>query len=141
MNIQNLTNKEVEQLQQLLNKLTGGKEEPKIETIEDMIDDIIECFDFGKVQTAMVALDWKWYTNNSEISVPTIKELKESAKERLKDAAEARLGEYKSELWGVPIISSTGGFEAQAWCNEDKTKITFLSLKFIVASWDSGIED
>jgi len=141
MNVNNLTSKEVEQLQQLLNKLTGEKEEPKIETVEDMIDEIIEYFDFDKVKTAMAALDWKWHIDDRGISVPTIKELKDKAREILESAAEARLGEYKSELWEVPIISSTGGFYAQAWCNEDKTKITFLSLKFVVSEWDSGIDE
>jgi hypothetical protein len=141
MKINNLTNKEVEQLQQLLNKLTGKEEEPKIETVEDMIDDIIECFNFDKVHTAMAALDWKWGGKDGGVSLPNVKELKDTARERLVNAAKARLGSYKSEHWEVPIISATGGFEAQAWCNEDKTKITYLRLKFIVAEWDSEIDE
>lgn len=139
MNIHNLTNQEVEQLQMLLNKLTG-KEEPQIATLEDMIDEIIEHFDFGKVQTAMAALDWKWGSTQGGPSLPTTKELKKAARERLEDAAKARLGDYESTYWEIPIVSSSGGFEARAWCNESKTQIVILDLAFKVATWDCSLE-
>lgn len=139
MNIHNLTDQEVEQLQMLLNKLTG-KEEPEIATLEDMIDEIIEHFDFGKVQTAMAALDWKWGSTQGGPSLPTTKELKKAARERLEDAAKARLGDYESTYWEIPIVSSSGGFEARAWCNESKTQIVILDLAFKVATWDCSLE-
>lgn len=139
MNIHNLTDQEVEQLQMLLNKLTG-KEEPEIATLEDMIDEIIEHFDFDKVQTAMAALDWKWGSTQEGLSSPTIKELKKAARERLENAAKARLGDYKFTYWEIPILSSSGGFEARAWCNESKTQIVTLDLSFKVTSWDCSLE-
>jgi hypothetical protein len=38
------------------------------------------------------------------------------------------------------IHCSTGGFDATAYCNEDKTKITRLDLDFIVNYWTSRID-
>jgi hypothetical protein len=39
------------------------------------------------------------------------------------------------------IINGTGGFQATAYCNETKTKIIALDLKFVLTEWDEQIED
>ena len=138
MNIQNLTNQEVEQLQMLLNKMNPQPvQHVWVDPVSKMIDDIIENFKFDKVQSVMEFLDWQWAGEG----VPTIESLKETAKRLLRGAAEARLGDYKDTHWEQGIIYGTGGFQAMAWCNKDKTKIDALDLKFILADWDAGIED
>ena len=138
MNIQNLTNQEVEQLQMLLNKMNPQPSQHVwVDPVSKMIDDIIENFKFDKVQSVMEFLDWQWAGEG----VPTIESLKETAKRLLRDAAELRLNDYGNEHWEQGIICGTGGFEARAWCNKDKTKIDALDLKFILADWDAGIED
>ena len=38
-------------------------------------------------------------------------------------------------------MSGTGGFEATAYCNQAKNKITGLDLKFILTEWDESIEN
>jgi hypothetical protein len=133
MNLQNLDRNELLALQQLINK---ALEQPKEKDIDDMIKEIIDEFDFGRVETVMDALDWKWRGET-----PTIDDLYEEAERLLRGAAESRLGSFKDTHHGVAIKNACGGFEARAFCNEDKTKITGLDLAFVVTSWDSSIED
>lgn len=139
MNIQNLNPEELKQLQVLLNKMNPLHPTDVtyvFDPVNKMIDDIIEEFDFIKVQITMDYLDWKWVGE-----YVTIDMLKEEARRLLRGAAEARLGQYKNEHWEMPIIHSTGGFQAMAFCNEDKTKIDTLQLKFVLTEWDAQIED
>jgi hypothetical protein len=138
MNIENLTSEEVETLQTLLNKISDTSVKQKL-TVEDMIDEIMEEFDFARVRKAMVALDWKW--GGSDYRIPNIDELREAAERLLRGAAESRLGGYRDEHHEVGIISATGGFKATAWCNEAKTEIAGLKLEFIVTDWDSFNEE
>ena len=133
MNIQNLSTEDLKTLQQLINK---ALEQPKEKDIDDMIKEIIDEFDFGRVETVMDALDWQWRGET-----PTLDDLYEEAKRLLRGAAKSRLGDFKDTHHDVAIINGCGGFEAKAWCNEDKTKITGLDLAFVVESWDSSIED
>jgi hypothetical protein len=133
MNLQNLDRNELLALQQLINK---ALDQPKEKDVDDMIKEIIDGFDFGRVETVMDALDWQWRGET-----PTIDDLYEEAKRLLRGAAESRLGRFKDTHHDVAIINACGGFEVRAFCNEDKTKITGLDLAFVVASWDSSIEE
>jgi hypothetical protein len=137
MNSENLNFKELETLRTLLNKMAGEPKTAKVDPTEVMINNIIHEFDFIKVQNAMFALDWKW----AGIGVPTLDQLRNEAHRLLKDAAFSRLYEYKDEHWLEGIQNSTGGFVAMAWCDENKTKIIRLELKFVLTSWDSELED
>ena len=138
MNIENLTSEEVKTLQTLLNKISGTPVKQKL-TVEDMIDEIMEEFDFGRVESVMLYLNWKW--GMSTYRIPNIDELRERAQELLESAAQSRLGAYIDTHHEVGIINATGGFKATAWCNEAKTEITGLKLEFIVDSWDSFNEE
>jgi hypothetical protein len=133
MNLQNLDRNELLALQQLINK---ALDQPKEKDVDDMIKDIMDEFDFGRVETAMDALDWEWRGET-----PTIKDLEKEAERLLRGAAESRLGRFKDAHHDTPIKNACGGFEARAFCNEDKTKITGLDLAFVVESWDSSIEE
>ena len=137
MNIQNLNQQELEQLQTLLNKMNPQPfKAPDHEPINEMIAGIMDEFDFGRVQKAMDCLDWKWL--GEEVSIGM---LRTESRRLLRNAAEARLGSFKDTHWGQGIACGTGGLEAKAWCDESKTKITALELKFILAAWDESIED
>jgi uncharacterized ferredoxin-like protein len=133
MNLQNLDRNELLALQQLINK---ALDQPKEKDVDDMIKEIIDEFNFDRVETAMDALDWQWRGET-----PTIKVLEDEAKRLLRGAAESRLGRFKDAHHDVAIKNACGGFEARAFCNEDKTKITGLDLAFVVESWDSSIEE
>ena len=136
MDIQNLTPQEIEQLQTLLNKMKWIKVPSEPDPVEKMIDSIMENFDFNQVQSVMDYLDWEWRGE-----YVTVEMLREQAERLLRGAMNSRLGEFKSESHEVAIINGTGGFEAKAWCDESKTKIVALDLKFVLESWDESIED
>ena len=138
MNIQNLNLEELEQLQMLLNKMNPPQPTQKVyfDPVNKMIAEIMEEFDFGKVQMAMEYLGWKWAGE-----YVTVEMLKETAKRLLRTAAELRLGDYKDEHWEQGIMSATGGFQAMAYCDESKTKIDMLDLKFVLTEWDSQLKD
>jgi len=133
MNLQNLSKDELLNLQDLITK---ALEQPKEKDLEYMIKDIMDEFDFDQVERAMEALNWKWRGET-----PTIYDLRETAESLLRGAAKSRLSDFKDTHHEIAIINGTGGFEARAYCNKDKTKITGLDLAFIVSSWDSSIEE
>ena len=133
MNLQNLSKDELLNLQDLITK---ALEQPKEKDLEYMIKDIMDEFDFDQVERAMEALNWRWRGE-----IPTIYDLRETAESLLRGAAKSRLSDFKDTHHEIAIINGTGGFEARAYCNKDKTKITGLDLAFIVSSWDSSIEE
>jgi hypothetical protein len=137
MNTENLNLKELETLRTLLNKMAGVPT-PKVyfDPLNKMINDIMDEFNFAQVQYVMNYLNWQWLGKHV-----TIEMLREEAERLLHGAAEMRLGKYKDEHWEQGIIHGTGGFQAMAFCNEDKTKITGLNLKFILEEWDAEIKD
>jgi hypothetical protein len=137
MHIENLNQEQLETLRTLLNEMAKTpKVKIPINPIDQMIDNIMDEFDFGKVQITMDYLGWKW------VGQPvTINMLKDEARRLLRGAAFSRLHEFKDEHWEQGIQNSTGGFQAMAWCDEDKTKITMLDLKFILTGWDCDLED
>lgn len=66
---------------------------------EQQIKNILEEFDFGRVQKAMKALNWKYCTSDFKEYFPNIQELKKTAKECLEHAIKCN-------------FSETGGFLA-----------------------------
>ncbi len=138
MNTQNLTQEEVKLLHALLSKMIDQPQKRvHIDPVNEIINSILDEFNFAKVQNAMFALDWKW----AGIGVPTLDQLRNEAHRLLRGAANSRLYEFKDEHWLEGIQNSTGGFEAMAWCDENKTKIIRLELKFVLTSWDEEIKD
>ena len=131
MNLQNLSKDELLNLQDLIIK---ALEQPKEKDLEYMIRDIIDEFDFDKVERTMEALNWKWRGET-----PTLYDLRKEAEHLLRGAAKSRLSDFKDTHHDVAIINATGGFEARTYCNENKTKITGLDLAFVITSWDSSI--
>ena len=135
MNIENLTSEEVVQLQVLLNKLYPTKQ-VKVDPLVKMVDDIIDEFNFEKVQKTMHALDWTWAS--TQMTVPSISELKNTARYLLINAYNMRQGEYKDTHPEVPVECATGGFVAMALSNEEGT-VDWLKLQFVVTEWESEL--
>ena len=136
MNIQNLNPQELEQLQTLLNKMNPTTQPTEINSVEKMIGSIMDNFDFKEVQRAMDLLDWKWRGE-----YVTVDMLKEEAERLLRGAMESRLGSFRYESHELGIVNGTGGLEAKAWCDETKTKIVALDLKFVLKQLDESIEE
>jgi len=138
MNTKNLNTQELETLRILLNKMADEPKTVVDDQTEAMIFNIIREFDFLKVQTVMEVLKWGWIS--AENGIPTTLELRQQATKLLRSAIRCRLDEYKDEHWELGIHCSTGGFDATAYCNEDKTKITGLKLQFVVEEWSEDID-
>jgi hypothetical protein len=79
---------------------------------QELIDAVIDDFDFTKVRQVMYALSWTW--QNAKDGVPSVRELRQSARRHLEDA-----------LTGDTGYSFSGGLEA-TYTNE------VLRLKFIL---------
>lgn len=79
-------------------------------------DQIMDWFNFGKVEQAMQALGWTWHSSENFNKIPSESELRVCARDLLKRAHESggRIG--------------TGGFCAE--CCEG-----LLSLKFVLTEW------
>jgi hypothetical protein len=138
MNTENLNTQELETLRTLHNKMASEPKTVVDDQTEAMIYNTIREFDFLKVQTVMEVLKWGWIS--AENGIPTTLELRQQATKLLRSAIRCRLDEYKDEHWELGIHCSTGGFDATAYCNEDKTKITGLNLQFVVAEWSEDID-
>ena len=89
-------------------------------TEEEIIEDILDEFDFQKVHKAMELLEWKW---GMPPAYPSIGELRKTARSLLKCLIPHEAGS-----------TATGGFHA------DKRTIDgdpFYKLSFVLTSWDN----
>ena len=92
-----------------------------------LIEDLLESFNFEKVQIAMTALDWKWanVTEQDEIksgylTVPTIERMKRSCRNLLYRTINDR-------------SVGSGGFEARYYpAGEDEIEEETFALSFVV---------
>lgn len=92
-----------------------------------LVEQVLQKFDFERVHKAMKALKWTyWYTNGE---TPTTYDLIKTGRKLLYDVLDRKSDSI-----------ATGGFEARAKWNKDKTKIISLELNFIVAWWSVNNE-
>ena len=94
-------------------------------TTGEMIQEILDNFDFEEMYKVMVFLDWNWFDNE----VPTIEELKNKAKELLNKLHELLKKENK-----VSVCS--GGFRV---IGERVGETISLELLFECTSWECAI--
>ena len=94
------------------------------------IETILDEFDFYKVERAMQALDWKWAGVDG---VPSIGDMRRQARRLLSTVRDApdESADYSA---------ATGGFKATRRLYPGDSKV-YLSLEFIVASWDNHEAD
>ena len=98
---------------------------------QEMIDDIIENFNFERCHDVMKHLGWVWVGGT-----PTIERLKEAAEERLKCAIEGALDRKDRLPLHSSYFSSSGGLKATAWRNR-YYQIEGIKLEFVLSEWDS----
>ena len=105
------------------------------EVINEMINNILENFDFSKCRMTMRALNWTWYGRG----IPTIEMMKEQAKNHLKRAIDGCLDreEHKSHM--SPYFCSSGGLKATAMRNK-YYRIEFLELEFVLTEWNTDLD-
>ena len=99
----------------------------------ELIDEVIENFDFKKCHRVMKHLKWGW---GFEEQVPTIDRLEESARKRIIGAIEG-IKECKKHSHLESYFSSSGGLRATVWKNR-YGQITNIQLDFILTEWHAG---
>lgn len=97
---------------------------------EELIENILENFDFEKVKKVMDFLGWTYYDSEE---TPSTYRLIKSAKRLLEDTYERALN--NKTLYST----SCGGFKVMAHYCEEKEEIFSLSLEFILESWHKNI--
>ncbi len=104
---------------------------------KNMINEILENFNFLKCYKVMNHLNWRWGNEG----VPTIDRIRESAVERMRSAMDMiKDKENKISSSDFSVVSS-GGLQATAWKNR-YGHIEGIRLEFVLTDWDSdGDED
>ena len=84
----------------------------KQEAIQEQIDEVMDTFDFARVEKIMAALDWKWATSEgNKNEIPDEYEIRRSARKRMRDAA--KVGYSSSGGFSARLIEGVEG--GQAW--------------------------
>jgi hypothetical protein len=96
----------------------------KQEAIQEQIDEIMDSFDFERVQKIMEALNWQWH----EEGVPDIYTLRTEARKHLKQAA------------AIGGTSGSGGFTAIYMEGKVEKPWLRLELHFGIDSINDGTE-
>ena len=98
------------------------------EKINKDIDSIIEEFNFHKVWGVMQSLGWTWHFED----VPTIPELKRSARHYLEECAKLAIKHDE-----VSVFCDSGGFHTEGFFSSKEDKIS-LRLMFCLESWEEN---
>jgi len=98
--------------------------------VENMIEEIIENFNFKRCHTVMEQLEWEW----SFYGVPSVERLKESAKQRLKDVVQELSKKNNGLTSRDYYFSSSGGLKAMGWKNR-YGHVAALQLEFVLSEW------
>lgn len=89
-------------------------------TEEQIIEDILDEFDFTKVQKVMEFLDWTWFDSDG---VPTLGQLRKRSRYLMKCC----IGHDK-------FTTATGGFHVR---KETYDGIPYYQLQFVVTEWNN----
>lgn len=103
---------------------------------QELVDEILECFDFKNTYRAMKLLNWKWVHSQQPNGVPSINEIRNQASKRIESAIECAK-ESNNPNPEITYSSSSGGFKASVWKNR-YGQITNLQLQFILDEWSAG---
>jgi len=101
---------------------------------QELVDEVMENFDFVRCHQTMRLLDWRWAIPNNQ--VPTIERLKTSAMNRIEGAIESAK-ESKNKNHNNYYFQYSGGLKATVWKNR-YGQITNIQLEFILSDWHAG---
>jgi hypothetical protein len=96
------------------------------------IETIMNKFDFVKVRDAMEAVEWAWVCDDLRFRVPSVDDLRKTARKLLADAVNRR---YCGEDDGGDYATATGGLIAIS-----NTKNKALRLEFTIAETMANTE-
>lgn len=106
------------------------KRRNQIESLENMMNNIMENFDFQKCYVAMKALDWTWGLQRQPV---TVEMLKTSARNRMEDTI--NYAKESKEPHNTPFWTSTGGLKCTVWKNR-YGHICQMNLEFVLTEWE-----
>lgn len=101
-------------------------------TQKEMIDNIMDNFDFERVHNTMWLLNWWWFDKG----VPSVDQLKQEARKHLDRAIEQVLSPNNTESIDAAWMSASGGLVARAWKTK-KNNLSRLTLDFVLTGWES----
>ena len=96
---------------------------------QEMIDDIMDNFDFSRVAKCMEALNWKWISVPE--GIPEEYDIRKAARLLLKSVPETF---RKDERY-----MGTGGLYVRSWY--ESTELVLIELTFVVAEWRVDVTD
>lgn len=96
----------------------------------EMIDNIMDNFDFGRVAKTMEALNWKWVMSVPD-EVPQEHDIRKAARKLLKSVPDTFIKDS--------YCTGTGGLYVQAWY--ENTDLVLMELTFVVADWRVDVND
>lgn len=107
---------------------------PDPKTLDDLIEPVLDHFDFEKVHRSMKLLDWKWVGRSSSESfeVPSIERMRETARNLLVSVVKLN-NQYP--------ITGTGGFWAEKSSGNEDPLDDGLLLRFILEQSESYFGD
>ena len=97
---------------------------------QELIDEIMDEFDFRRVHKTMEFLNWHWGGRGvpaGELRVPSLAELRKEARRMLKDCCLE--GHYSTE---------SGGLRAEYFA-ETVDEVEWMRLSFILADWSAPV--
>lgn len=94
------------------------------------IDNIVDNFDFDKVEKVMTTLGWHWSTPFGECYSPTTDQMKEMARDLLNGACQGLDVDGEGSFY-----NRSGGFDASAYFGENNE--VQLRLAFCATEWDT----
>jgi hypothetical protein len=100
------------------------------EACAEIIDEIMDSFDFAQVEQMMRATDWKWRTEEDaqEMELPDERRLRRAAREMLREAARTRCG---SSMGGFTVLYQSG------MDDDERRPFVYIRLYFGLDSHDT----
>lgn len=95
----------------------------------EMIEDMMDCFDFQQVHKCMTALEWGWHTLNYR--VPEEWEIRKAARKLMQSVPEVN----RFEEYGT----GRGGLSVRAFY--ENGKLVSMDLLFVVSEWSCNVKD
>ena len=95
---------------------------------QQIINDVMDYFDFSKAAKVMDFLDWRW----SNGCIPTEGQIRSSVRLSLNRAIKDSVGQKEYSV-------SSGGFECHVF--REYNQVVWIDLKFVVEDCGMGIED
>jgi hypothetical protein len=95
------------------------------------LDEVMDSFDFTKVASAMLALNWQWCGKDSAYYVPDEHQLRK----RVREMARCAIQDALTSTGHAPNkgFYGTGGFHIEAEAKEGE--LDFLYVRFTLTEW------